>query len=371
MFSARTSWNLTPNPFSVAQREMLNAGKQILDLTASNPTRVGLNYDQAAIMAALTQAAGLDYDPQPTGLLAARQAVANYYREQHDVFSVDPSKIVLTSSTSEAYSHIFHLLCNPEDEVLVPQPSYPLFDFLADLSGVKLVPYSLFYDQQWQIDFASLYQAINHRTRAVLVVHPNNPTGSFAHRNDRSAFNLFCREYNLALVVDEVFLDYPHDGTARLTFASNHDVLTFTLSGLSKVSGLPQMKLAWMITSGPEDQVAAAVARLEIITDTFLSPSAPVQLAASMFLEQRKNIQPVLLNRMRVNLDELDRQLIAHPACRRLDVEGGWYAVLRVPRTQSDEELAIQILRGCCVLVHPGHFYDFPQDGFLVMSLIT
>ncbi|MBV8477609.1 MAG: pyridoxal phosphate-dependent aminotransferase, partial [Acidobacteria bacterium] len=231
--------------------------------------------------------------------------------------------------------------------------------------------YSLFYDQQWQIDFASLYQAINHRTRAVLVVHPNNPTGSFAHRNDRSAFNLFCREYNLALVVDEVFLDYPHDGTARLTFATNHDVLTFTLSGLSKVSGLPQMKLAWMITSGPEDQVAAAVARLEIITDTFLSPSAPVQLAASMFLEQRKNIQPVLLNRMRVNLDELDRQLIAHPACRRLDVEGGWYAVLRVPRTQSDEELAIQILRGCCVLVHPGHFYDFPQDGFLVMSLIT
>ncbi len=371
MFSKRTNWKLTPNAFTLAQREMAEAGREVLDLTASNPTRVGLTYDADAIMGSIAQGAALDYDPQPKGLLGARQAVSSYYREQHDAFSITPENIVLTTSTSEGYSHLFHLLCNPEDEVLIPKPSYPLFDFLADLSDIKPVPYPLIYDHGWQIDFDSLHKAVDHRTRAVVVVHPNNPTGSYVHDNELGPLNDFCREHSLALIVDEVFLDYAHDGADRLSFAANADTLTFTLSGLSKISGLPQMKLAWMVSSGPEEQVRAAMDRLEIIADTFLSPSTPAQLGASMLLEQRKNIQPVLLDRLRANLEELDR-LVPHSAtCQRLDVEGGWYAILRVPATQSDEELAIKILRACYVLVHPGHFYDFPQEGYLVLSLIT
>lgn len=370
MFSRRTSWKLTPNALTLAQREMAEAGREVLDLAASNPTRVGITYDGETILGSLTQAAGLNYDPQPKGLPGARQAVANYYREQHDAFSVDAEKLILTASTSEAYSYLFHLLCNAEDEVLVPKPSYPLFDFLAELADVKLVPYPLIYDHGWQIDFASLYKAVTHRTRAIVLVHPNNPTGSYAHDNELAPLNGFCGEYNLALIADEVFLDYAHDGADRPTFAANRDALTFTLSGLSKISALPQMKISWIVSSGPEDRVAAATERLEIIADTFLSLSVPVQLATPVLLEQRKHIQPLLLDRLRVNLEELDRQLRGS-SCKRLDVEGGWCAVLRVPVTQSDEELAIRVLRGCSVLVHPGHFYDFPQDGFLILSLIT
>ena len=258
-----------------------------------------------------------------------------------------------------------------EDEILVPKPSYPLFEFLADLQDVKLVPYPLLYDHGWQIDFPSLYKAVNHRTRAVVVVHPNNPTGSFVADKERSVLNQFCREYNLALVADEVFLDYAHDGAARATFADNREALTFTLSGLSKISGLPQMKLAWIVTSGADEQVGAALARLEVIADTYLSMNAPIQLAAPVLLEQRHSVQPLVLDRVRANLSELDRGLAKHKTCRRLDVEGGWYAVLRVPVTQSDEDLAIEILRKHSVLVHPGHFYDFPSDGYLIVSLIT
>lgn len=371
MFSKRTNWKLTPNALTLAQREMAAAGREVLDLTASNPTRVGLNYDSEAITGSLAQAAGLDYEPQPKGMLVARQAVSDYYREQHNTFSVSPENIILTSSTSEAYFHLFHLLCNPDDRVLVPKPSYPLFDFLAGLSDVKLIPYPLIYDHGWQIDFVSLYKAVDHRTRAVVLVHPNNPTGSYVHENEFRPVNAFCREYNLALIVDEVFLDYAHDGASRRTFAANPDALTFTLSGLSKVSGLPQMKLAWIASSGLEGQVAAAMDRLEIVADTFLSLSTPVQLASPVLLKQRKNIQPALLDRLRANLEELDRQLLPSSGCKRLETEGGWYAVLRVPVTQSDEELAVKILRGCSVLVHPGHFYDFPQDGYLVLGLIT
>jgi alanine-synthesizing transaminase len=371
MFSKRTDWKLTPNAFTAAQQEVRAAGRQVLDLTASNPTRVGLTYDADAILSSLSQAESLDYDPQPKGLLPARKAIAAYYREQHDAYEVDPEHIILTTSTSEAYSDIFRLLCNPQDQILVPKPSYPLFEFLADLQDVKLVPYPLLYDHGWQIDFPSLYKAVDHHTRAVVVVHPNNPTGSYAHTEEIVSLNSFCREYNLSLIVDEVFLDYPHDGASRPTFAVNQDVLTFTLSGLSKVSGLPQMKVAWAVTSGPQEQVPNALARLEIIADTFLSMNAPLQLATPILLEQRKHIQPMLLDRLRANLEELDRQLARQAACKRLDVEGGWYAVLRVPVTQSDEELAIEILRKFSVLVHPGHFYDFPQDGYLVVSLIT
>ncbi len=371
MFSHRTDWKLTANRFTEAQREVLAAGTEMLDLTVSNPVRAELHYDAETILGALAQPEAMDYDPQPKGLRSAREAVAKYYREQHEEFDVDPEALVLTTSTSEGYSYVFRLLCNAEDEILVPKPSYPLFEFLADLEDVKLVPYPLIYDHGWQIDFPSLYKAVNHRTRAVVVVHPNNPTGSYVEDLERTALNDFCRQYDLALIVDEVFLDYAHDGAPRPTFAVNQPALTFTLSGLSKISGLPQMKLAWIVTSGPKEKVTAAMGRLEVIADTYLSMNAPIQLAAAVLLEQRKSVQPLLIDRLRSNLEELDRQLAKQKTCTRLDVQGGWYAVLRVPVKQPDEDLAIDLIRKMSVVVHPGHFYDFPSDGYLVVSLIT
>jgi alanine-synthesizing transaminase len=371
MFSKRTDWKLTPNRFWQAQAELRAAGTEVFDLSISNPTRAGLQLDQDAVLQSLTQAGALDYDPQPKGLLSARAAVAHYYKEAHNIYDLDPESLILTTSTSEGYSYVFRLLCNPEDEVLVPKPSYPLFEFLADLQDVNLTPYPLVYDEAWQIDFPSLYKAVNHRTRAVVVVHPNNPTGSYASPAETEALNRFCSEYNLALIVDEVFLDYAIDGAPRTTFVFNNAVLTFTLSGISKVSGLPQMKVAWVAASGPTDATREALARLEVIADTYLSMNAPLQLATPVLLDQRKHLQPLLLDRIRHNLQDFDRQLARQKTCTRLRVDGGWYAVLRVPALQADEDLAIDLLRKMAVLVHPGHFYDFPRDGYLVLSLIT
>lgn len=371
MFSKRTEWKLTPNRFTQTQADLRSAGMRVLDLSVSNPTRAGFSFDEEAILGSLVTPEAMDYDPQPKGIPKAREAVARYYRDEHEGYDVDPESLILTTSTSEAYSYIFRLVCNSGEELLVPKPSYPLFEFLADLEDVKLVPYPLLYDHGWQVDFSSLYKAVNHRTRGVVIVHPNNPTGSYVKQEEVASFNGFCAEYGLALIVDEVFLDYAHDGAARNTFALNSDVLTFTLSGLSKIAGLPQMKIAWAVTSGPEERKAAALARLEVIADTYLSMNAPLQLATPTLLAQRKHIQPLMLDRIRTNLQELDRQLSGQSTCERLEVEGGWYVVLRVPVTQSDEELAIDLLRKVAVLVHPGHFYDFSKDGYLVLSLIT
>ncbi len=371
MFSHRTNWRLTPNPLTRAIEEARTSGQRILDLTVSNPTEAGVRPDPEIVLAALANPAAMHYDPQPRGLLGARQAVCRYYRESHEVFDLDPERLILTTSTSEAYSYVFRLLCNPGDEILVPKPSYPLFEFLADLADVKLVSYPLLYDHGWQIDFDSLYKAATPQTRAVILVHPNNPTGSYVSAAETSALDIFCRDYGAAMIVDEVFLDYAHDGVPRSSFLTNTDVLTFTLGGISKISALPQMKLAWVAASGPKEIVAQAGARLEIIADTFLSMNASVQLAASVLLDQRKQIQPILLDRLHVNLAELDNRLTSRPSCARLLVEGGWYVVLRVPAIESDEELAIRLLREGNVSVHPGHFYDFPGEGYLVLSLIT
>jgi alanine-synthesizing transaminase len=371
MFSQRTNWRHTPNALTRAIAEARASGEKILDLTVSNPTETGVRPDAEAVLAALANPNVMRYDPQPRGLLAARQAVCHYYHESHEVFDLDPDHLILTTSTSEAYTYVFRLLCNPGDEVLVPKPSYPLFEFLADLADVKLVPYPLLYDHGWQLDFDLLYKAATAQSRAVILVHPNNPTGSYVSATETSALNAFCRDYSLALIVDEVFLDYAHDGDPRNSFVTNADALTFTLSGVSKISALPQMKLAWVVASGPKDALDEAGARLEIIADTYLSMNAPVQLAASMLLEQRKQIQPVLVDRLRVNLAALDSELASYPACTRLQVEGGWYVVLRVPVRGSDEGLAIELLRKESVLVHPGHFYDFPSDGYIVLSLIA
>ena len=370
MFSQRTNWRLSPNPLAHALEKARASGKKLLDLTISNPTESGVRPDSEMVLAALANPDAMHYDPQPRGLLGARLAVSHYYRESHD-FDLDPERLILTTSTSEAYSYVFRLLCNSGDDILVPNPSYPLFEFLADLADVKLVAYPLLYDHGWQIDFDSLHKAKTAHTRAVILVHPNNPTGSYVSAAETSMLNAFCLDSGLALIVDEVFLDYAHDGVPRRSFVSNSGALTFTLSGVSKISALPQMKFAWVAASGPLETVIQAGARLEIIADTFLSMNAPVQLAASVLLHQRKQIQPVLRDRLRVNLAELDRQLLAHPSCARLLIEGGWYAVLRVPVVESDEDLAIRLLSEASVSVHPGHFYDFPSEGHLVLSLIT
>ena len=371
MFSDRTNWKLTRNRLTEALEDVRSSGIRVLDLTISNPTRAGLQYDEPLILQSLASPQAMDYDPQPKGLPSARAAVAAYYRSAHGILHLDPEGLILTTSTSEGYSFVFRLLCNTGDELLVPKPSYPLFEFLADLQDVNLVPYPLLYDHGWQIDFPSLQKAVTERTRGVVVVHPNNPTGSYVHSQEKESLNRFCREHRLALIADEVFLDYSHDRTAQPSFAANQNVLTFTLSGVSKISALPQMKVAWIATSGPAVEVEAALARLEVVADTYLSMNAPIQWAVPALLEQRKTIQQQLLDRVFDNLAELDRQLAGQKTCQRLTVEGGWYAVLRVPVTQTDEELAVDLLRLKSVLVHPGHFYDFPSDGYLVLSLIT
>ena len=371
MFSDRTNWKLARNSLTEALDQAIARGVPVLDLTLSNPTRAGLRYEDSQILQSLASPQAMDYDPQPKGLPIARAAVARYYQTDHGIHTLDHERVTMTTSTSEGYSFVFRLLCNPGDELLVPKPSYPLFEFLADLQDVKLIPYPLIYDHGWQMDLRPLQKAVTTRTRGVVAVHPNNPTGSFVHAHERDSLNQFCREHKLALIVDEVFLDYALDSGSHESFAANREALTFTLSGVSKISALPQMKVAWIVASGPDDDVAAAQARLEVIADTYLSMNAAIQWATPALLEQRKSLQRQLMNRVRANLAELDRQLAAQSSCQRLTVEGGWYAILRVPVTRTDEELAVDLLRRKSVLVHPGHFYDFPSDGYLVLSLIT
>jgi aspartate/methionine/tyrosine aminotransferase len=367
MFAARTAWSLAPNRFSAALEEARRSGRDLLDLTESNPTRVGFRYP-AGTLEGFTDPRGLEYRPEALGLKEAREAVAAYYRDLGS--EIPGGSVVLTSGTSEAYSFLFRLLCEPGDEVLVAAPSYPLFDFLADIQDVKLVSYPLLYDHGWQIDLHTLEQRLGPRCRAVLLVHPNNPTGSYVRPAERERLNELCARHGMALIADEVFLDFGLAGKPPFTFAANQPALTFTLSGLSKIAALPQMKLGWIAVSGPESPRKQALARLEVIADTYLSVSTPVQLAAPNLLRDRAQMQEQLRDRVRANLAELDRQLAAQKTCRRLEVEGGWYVVVRVPAVRPDEELAITLLQQLGVVVHPGHFYDFAGDGYLVVSLI-
>jgi len=369
MFAERTKWNLAPNRLSQALARHRAAGKPLVDLTASNPTECGFAYDQSAILEALGNPAALKYEPAPRGLTSARQAVCEYYAEHGAAPGVDD--ILLTTSTSEAYSYVFRLLCNPGDEVLIPAPSYPLFDFLAEIQDTKLVRYPLLYDHGWELDFHALEQAITPRSRAIIVVHPNNPTGHFTRRPEMEKLNVICAARGLALIVDEVFLDFCLGREGPSSFAGNRDALTFTLSGLSKTCGLPQMKAAWVVASGPQELKGDALARLELIADTYLSMNAPVQLALPSFLARRWTFHEQLMGRVRRNLAELDRQLALQKICSRLELEGGWYAVVRVPATHSDEEHALSLLNDLSIYVHPGHFYDFSSEAYLVVSLIS
>src|SRR5467141_2648931 len=369
MFAKRTNWNMTPNRLSEALAAHRAAGKPFIDLTVSNPTECGFEYDSPAILDALRNPAALAYEPNPRGLESARRAVAGYYADREETVSAED--IFLTTSTSEAYSYVFRTLCDPGDELLIPTPSYPLFDFLADIQDVSLVRYPLLYDHGWLIDFHALEQAITPRTRGVIVVHPNNPTGHFAKHGEIAKLNSICSAQELAIIADEVFLDFALDENRPASCAANRGAPTFTLSGLSKLSGLPQMKAAWLIAGGPQEWKSEALARLEVIADTYLSVNAPVQLAIPRFLEQRHGFQKQLMSRVRRNLAELDRQLAGQKAVSRLKVEGGWCAVLRVPATRSDEDLAIELVSAHGVSVHPGHFYDFPSKRVIVVGSLV
>ena len=376
MFSSRTNWRFDPNLLTQAIERHRQSGRALLDLTVSNPTTSGFNYPQQEILAALADPRALRYAPESKGLPEARAAVAEYYRGcpafAGGGAAVDPERIVLLSGTSEGYSHLFRLLCEPGDEILVPAPSYPLFEFLADLNDVRLVTYPLIYDHGWHMDFASLRAAITARSRAVLLVHPNNPTGSFTKPHEAAQLAEACAAREMAIVADEVFLDYASAGAEPATFALGSPALTFTLSGLSKICGLPQMKLAWIVVSGPEAQARAAIERLEVIADTYLSPGTPVQLAARTLLALRGEMQAQIRQRVAANLACLDATLRGGASpITRLEREGGWYAVLRVPSSGSDETLAVELLERCSVLVHPGRFFNFAQDGFLIVSLIS
>jgi alanine-synthesizing transaminase len=375
LFASRTNWNLTPNPLSEALAERRAAGKSVLDLTASNPTECGFAYDAEAILAALQNPAVLSYAPDPCGLLAAREAVCAYYASRSE--RLTPDSLILATSTSEAYSFVFRLLCEPGDEVLVPQPSYPLLDFLADLHDVKLVRYPLLYDHGWQIDFHALHQVFTARTRAAIVVNPNNPTGNFCKAAEIAELNDICGARGMAIIADEVFLDYSLLPEPPRSFVTNNSAPTFTMSGLSKIAGLPQFKASWLAVSGPVEWKRDAIQRLEVIADTFLSMNAPVQHAMPKLVGLRLPFQEQIQARVRENLTELDRQLAAQRSveagsCARLEVEGGWYAVLTLSAANcSSEEVALRLLTEGGVYVHPGHFYELAGDRSLVVSLIT
>lgn len=369
MFADRTHWNLDSNRLSHALSQHRAAGKPLLDLTVSNPTECGFEYDSEAILAALGNRAALQYEPSAMGLAVARGSIRDYYASNG--YRISTEDILLTTGTSEAYSFIFRALCNPQDEVMVPEPGYPLFTFLADILDVKLVHYPLHYDHGWQIDLHALQAGVTPRTRAIVVVHPNNPTGHFAKVHEIARLNQICAGHDLALIADEVFRDFALGEAPPASFAANSRALTFTVSGISKICGLPQMKVSWMVLSGPAQHKADALRRLEVIADTYLSMNAPVQLAIPAFLSLRHKFQEQLMARVRNNLKELDRNIEEKKICARREIEGGWNAVLRVPATRTDEELVIELLTTRDVLVHPGYFYDFPSDGNLVVSLIT
>jgi alanine-synthesizing transaminase len=369
IFADRTGWILAENRLSRALAQMRATGAPILDLTRSNPTQCGFSFDEKGIHLAFAQTMMLDYVPDPRGTRDARRAVSEYYAERRA--AVSPDDLLLTSGTSEAYSFVFRLLCNPGDEVLIPSPGYPLFDFLADLCDVKHARYPLVYDHGWHIDFSALAAAASHRVRAIVVVHPNNPTGHYAPASERSKLVRFCVDRKIALIADEVFLDFSFERTRVPSFAGGNEALSFVLSGLSKISGMPQMKLAWISASGPAEQKREALARLEVIADAYLSVGTPIQLAAAPLLGMHADFQTQVMKRVRANLQELDAQLARQISCNRLPCEGGWTAVLRVPAVQPDEDLAVSLLSQMGVYLHPGYFYDFSQPGYVVVSLIV
>jgi alanine-synthesizing transaminase len=373
MFSDRSNWDMSPNSLSALLQNKTSKGDAILDLTVSNPTRIGLDYDSEEILAALSQPQSMVYEPDPRGLVQARRAVSTYYRDQGE--RVDLDAIFLTASTSEAYSVLFKLLGNPGEEILIPRPGYPLLSYLACFEGLRAISYPLRYDDRkgWSIDMDVLRALINPKTKAIILVNPNNPTGSYVNRQEFAELDTVCREYDLALIVDEVFSDFnAAEKPDRIRTAVNHsNSLTFVLNGLSKMAGLPQMKLGWIVVSGDPGLSAVALSRLETMLDFYLSASTPVQHAAKVLLHQRQVIQHQIFSRISSNSRFLEDETAKTSNIRSLIREGGWYAVIEVSDAVSDEDRVLQLLDQDNILVHPGYFYEFHREGFLVVSLLT
>lgn len=370
MFSSRFHWDLVPNRLARLLAEKRAAGRAVLDLTESNPTRAGLSYPRG-LVESLADPRALHYDPQPAGLLAAREAVCCYYAERG--FQVGADRILLTASTSEAYAYLFKLLTDPGDEVLVPRPSYPLFEFLATMESLRVVQYPLLYHGGWSVDCDALAAAATPRTRAIVLVNPNNPTGSFLKRDELDFLTDFCASRRIALISDEVFADFAFGDNPRrvASLMNTAGGLAFSMSGLSKIAGLPQMKLGWIGIAGDPALREEAMAKLELVADTYLSVSTPVQQAAGRLIELGGGIRKQIAERTLANLNWLASAIPANSAARPLAVEGGWYVTLQVPRTRREEEWALELLAEDDVQVQPGFFYDFETEAFLVLSLLT
>lgn len=369
MFSRRVPSDLGSNRLTRTVAEARASGRALIDLTQSNPTRAGFQYPDY-LLSALADERGLKYEPTPFGLVAARQAVARDYARRGVTVSVD--RIALTASTSEAYSLLFKLLADAGDEILAPRPSYPLFDHLARLEGVELRPYDLEYQNGWSIDLTSVEQAISDRTRAMLLVTPNNPTGSFVTRSELKRLEELCTDRGLAIIADEVFGDYQIRPGACVDAGRVLDItrgLVFSLAGLSKTVGLPQIKLAWIALGGAPDLVEDALRRLELICDTYLSVSTPVQAAASELLTRGALVRKQIQARIAANYRTLATRLEGIPSCTLLVADGGWSAIVRVPSMGSEEDLVVDLV-GTGVIVHPGYFFDLPHESFLVVSLL-
>lgn len=368
-FARRTGWEPIPNPLTELAERLRGEGR-LLDLTESNPTRCDFVYEKERLLAALADPSNLRYAPDARGLASARAAVREYYHGRGIELRLE--QIWLTAGTSEAYSHLFRLLANPGERVHVPQPGYPLCELLAGLNDLELAEYALRYETTWELDWPALESSIGRDSRILLLLHPNNPTGSYLRADDWRRLQPWAAERGLALVVDEVFYDYALDAdkTRLVDWSREPETLTFILNGLSKVAALPQIKLAWMVLLGPAELVEAAERRLELILDTYLNVSAPAQNAASELLATAPAMAAQVRRRLGANLAALDARLAAHPAVSRLRIEGGWYAILRLPRVHSDDKWAQLLLVKDALFLHPGHFYGFRQDGCVVLSLL-
>jgi len=369
MFSRRTNWNLEDNRITRLLREKRRNGTSLTDLTESNPTQCGLELPKARLRD-LLHADNCRYDPDPRGSLTAREAIAQLYARA-DV-QVTPEQIFLTSGTSEAYSHLFRLLCNPGDSVFSPRPSYPLFEHLAQLADISLLPYDLHYDGEWHIEPDEIAEQVRPRLKGMILIHPHNPTGMLIRKASWERMKRVLEKRGSSLIADEVFSAYRFTaGNGDVgSFAANDSILTFTLNGLSKLAGLPQLKLGWIVVSGPASLRQEAMQRLEVITDAFLSVSTPVQNALPAILDAITELTNPIRNRITANLRSLHSAIPAGGPVTLLSPEGGWNAVLRLPDVWSDEEWCLKLLERENTVVHPGHYFEFGRGSYVVLSLL-
>jgi alanine-synthesizing transaminase len=370
MFSSRTHWDFRPSPLHELAQNLRDAGEPIIDLTESNPTMCGFRSQPDHLTTPQSLQQSVLYEPDPRGLLFAREAIAEWYDRQQ--IAVNPSNVILTSGTSEAYSFLLQLLCDAGEGIAVPKPGYPLFDYLCQLSNVHSTSYRLAYDGEWHIDMQSLEEILSARTKALVLVHPNNPTGSFVKKDERMRILSMTKGSALPLVVDEVFSAFPigQDGRRHESFAGNQETLTFTLNGLSKLAGLPQMKLAWIVVSGPVDQRTDALQRLEVIADTFLSVGTPVQHSLKWLLVNSTQMTAQICRRISQNIKQASSVFSKASPVSLFNCEGGWNAVLRLPATRSDEQWAGDLLVGSKILTYPGHLFEFELKSCIVVSLL-